>query len=74
MVEECFARVHRSVTVGVGQNGNATNGLIFALAVHVRHVAAHLDDPQAALRIELRDDGIFNERIGCADLDAVTFG
>jgi hypothetical protein len=54
--------VHFAVVVGVFQDNHVAGLFQFALAVDVRHEAAHLEDPKAAVRIERDLNQVVHER------------
>ena len=66
------ALVHPAVLVGVLEHHDAVDALVFALAVDVGHVAAHLGDPEPAVGVKVEGDGFVDERFGGDDLDAET--
>ena len=73
-VEEDSALVGLAIIVGVFEDGDASLGKVFVVAVEVGHVTAHLDDPDAAVAIELESDWFFDERLGGDGLDDEAVG
>ena len=69
-IEKDGAFVEFSVSVGVFEDDDISIGLIFALAVGVRHIAAHFDDEEAAIGIEGEGDGILDEGFAGDEFDA----
>ena len=68
-VREFRALIHPAITIGIGQDRDRADGGIFADAIDIGHVAAHLDHPDPAVGPDLHGDGIEDERIGGDDFD-----
>ena len=69
-VQEHRAPVHAAVPVLVGQGRDRADRLLLAGPVHVRHVAAHLDHPQAPVVVEGDGHRVVHERLRGDELDA----
>ena len=70
----CACRTSPSPWVSSRTDDVAHGGLSSPLAVDVGHVAAHLDDPEAAVGVELHRDGIVDERLAGDELEAEAGG
>jgi len=69
-VEEAHRAVHASVTVVVVEHRDAPRGRALVLPIHVAHVAAHLDDPQASVAVEHGLHRRLDERLGGDEFSA----
>ena len=69
VLEEDLVLVHGAVAIGVAQPDDATDRYLLALAVGVRHVAAHLADPEITRGVEDRLDRIADQRFARDELD-----
>src|SRR5207248_64913 len=52
VVEKNGALIHAAIVVGVFEDNDSTGDLSFALAIDVRHEAAHFKHPEAAIGIK----------------------
>jgi hypothetical protein len=71
LVEKDGLLVHLPVAVGVLEHADAADWLQLGRRRHVLHVARHLDDPQASIRIPIDDDGLLDRRLARDELEAV---
>jgi hypothetical protein len=72
LVEEDGALVGLAVAVFIGEHDDAADGIALAAALHVAHVALILDDPDAPLGIELKEDRALHHRLAGDEFRAVT--
>ena len=73
-VHEDGALVVTAVAVAIGEDDDATDGGILAVAVKIRHVATHLCDPHAAVYAERDGHRFLHQRLGGRELELVTGG
>ena len=66
--------VHRAVRVRVLEHDDPADRLLFALAVHVRHEAAHLDDVEPPPLVPRHRDRVFDQGFRGDQLDAEAGG
>ena len=67
VIDEHFGFVVAAVAVAIGQDHDAADGGVFAVAVEIGHITAHLDDPHAAVGPEGQRDRILHERLRGGD-------
>ena len=72
VIDEHFGFVVAAVAVAIGQDHDAADGGIFAVAVEIGHITAHLDDPHAAVGPEGHRDRILHERLSGGDFEFET--
>ena len=63
------AAVHGAVMVGVLEHNDPPHRLLLALAVDRRHEAAHLDDVEQPSFVPRHGDRVFDQGLGCHQLD-----
>jgi hypothetical protein len=71
LVGEDRPLVHHAVAVGVLDHHDVVDRLVRVLAGRIRHETRHLEDPHAAVRIEVNRDRIDDERLAGNELDMV---
>ena len=70
VVGESRDAIHAPVAVDIGEQGYPPHGFFLRGAVHVAHVAAHLDHEHPALVVEADRDGRLDHRFGGDEFDA----
>jgi hypothetical protein len=66
---ELGALVHAAIVVRVFERGDRADGRVFADAVHIGHVSAHLDDPHSAIGRDADGYRVEQQRIARDNLD-----
>ena len=64
LVQEDRLAVHTSVAIGVVEDDDLADRLVFANTVDVGHEATHLDHPKTSALVPGDGDRVFNERLG----------
>ena len=69
IIGEDGVSIHAAVVIGVGEECDSAEALVFAATFDIGHVSAHFQDVEIAGGIELNFDGCFDLRFAGDDFD-----